>query len=155
MRWEEGWWEVVTVDHDNDDEETFWCRSPNVEAVQAGEHEWLMGNEADYQAFKTHVYWETICFLEVEWFHNQLMISVITIDHRFRLVEQNWLTQLKLMTSAAHIIDHRLRLVEQNWLTQPKLMTSAPHITNALVHERENKSYARVRSTSSHLKVAH
>lgn len=56
MRWEEGWWEVVTVDHDNDDEETYWCRSPNVEAVQAGEHEWLMGDEADYQTFKTHVY---------------------------------------------------------------------------------------------------
>ena len=55
MRWEEGSWEVVTVDHDNDDKETFWCRSYDVEAVQAGEHEWLMGNEGIDQLFPTHV----------------------------------------------------------------------------------------------------
>ena len=56
MRWEEGWWVVVTVDHDNEDEETLWCQSCDAMAVQAGTHEWLMGDEADYQMFKTHVY---------------------------------------------------------------------------------------------------
>ncbi len=56
MRWEEVCWVVVTVDHNNDDEETYWCQSPDVEAVQAGEHEWLMGDEGIYQSFKTYVY---------------------------------------------------------------------------------------------------
>ena len=57
MRWEEGWWEVVTVDHDDDDAETLWCRSPDILAVQAGSHEWCMGDVgSEYMTFKTTVY---------------------------------------------------------------------------------------------------
>ena len=57
MRWEEGWWEVVTVDHDDDDAETLWRRSPAILAAQAGSHEWCMGDVgSEYMTFKTTVY---------------------------------------------------------------------------------------------------